>query len=147
MFGSLKARIRRKRDGSPQISTPNSLSVLSPAASRHTSESALPLSQTTSTSKTAAQPIVTDSSNAETARASSQEITLSTPKGSERWSELKQTALGTLKTLLELGALASQAVPIGAVKGALECSSYLIKMVEVGHYNSQCRALRLTKPE
>ena len=144
MFTSLKKKFRRRHDGSFKVHTPESPSIASPTASHHTSESALPLDQSTSTLETTQRPNVLRFSNTETARAASQEAPLSTPKESERWSELKQTALGTLKTFLELGALASQALPTGMVKGVLECSTYMIKMVEVSYHGVQCRTLRLT---
>ncbi len=127
MLPSLKKKFRRKRDGQ----RPESPSIASPTASHSTSESALPFGQTTLAPEIAQRHIISRSSNAETARASSEEPLLPMPKESERWTELKQTVLGSLKTFLELGAIASQALPTGMVKGVLECSSYMIKMVEV----------------
>ncbi len=56
---------------------------------------------------------------------------LSEPGEPNRSRELRQTAIGALKTFLELGAVASQALPIGLAKAVFESSSYIVGMVEV----------------
>jgi hypothetical protein len=56
---------------------------------------------------------------------------LSDPKELNRSNELKETAIGALKIFLELGAIASQALPIGMVKVVFDYSSYIVRMVEV----------------
>ena len=120
-------RFRRKHGGSSKPNRPETPSNASSTAS-HPSESALPSDQTPSTLESAQ-------------RLPAPQTPQGSSKESERWADLKQTALGTLKTFLELGALASQTLPTGMVKGILECSSYMIKMVEVSYHRVQGRTL------
>ena len=146
MLAAIQKKIKRKKkDDGPSTDHSRAPSVASATASAGPSESAFALVQHAQIPEPTQIHTASGVSLTNNTLISSQELPLRDVLESEQSSELKKTALGALKTFLELGALASQVLPTGLVKGVLECSSYMVKAVEVRGLTRDFIAMTLTR--